>query len=93
MSTILALVQADKEGQIESKILKARQMEEIREARRAEQASKDEARRDALDAVKDTLRKTRKRKSVRGDDGDDDVRRAVVEGSQTKKSKRSVSFA
>ncbi len=36
MNTILAIVQAEKEGQIESKMIKARQMEEIREARRVE---------------------------------------------------------
>lgn len=34
--TILAIVNAEKEGQIESKMMKARQMEEIREARRKE---------------------------------------------------------
>lgn len=34
--TILAIVNADKEGQIESKMMKSRQMEEIREARRKE---------------------------------------------------------
>jgi 60S ribosomal subunit assembly/export protein LOC1 len=33
----LAIVNADKEGQIESKMVKARHMEEIREARRKEQ--------------------------------------------------------
>lgn len=36
MMTILAIVNADKEGQIESKMMKSRQMEEIREARRRE---------------------------------------------------------
>lgn len=36
MATILAMVNAEKEGQIESKLMKARQMEEIREARRKE---------------------------------------------------------
>lgn len=36
MMTILAIVNAEKEGQIESKMMKARQMEEIREARRKE---------------------------------------------------------
>ena len=36
MATILAIVNADKEGQIESKMMKARQMEEIREAKRKE---------------------------------------------------------
>lgn len=34
--TILAIVNAGKEGQIESKMLKSRHLEEIREARRKE---------------------------------------------------------
>lgn len=34
--TILAMVNAEKEGQIESKMMKARQLEEIREARKKE---------------------------------------------------------
>lgn len=34
--TILAMVNAEQEGQIESKMMKARQMEEIREARKKE---------------------------------------------------------
>lgn len=34
--TILAMVNADKEGQIESKMIKARNLEEIREARKKE---------------------------------------------------------
>ena len=36
MMTILAMVNAEKEGQIESKMMKARQLEEIREARTKE---------------------------------------------------------
>lgn len=41
--TILAMVNAEKEGQIESRMIKARHMEEIREARRAEaEARKDQ---------------------------------------------------
>ncbi|KAL9030076.1 MAG: hypothetical protein Q9196_001767 [Gyalolechia fulgens] len=36
MMTILAIVNANKEGQIESKMMKSRQLEEIREARRKE---------------------------------------------------------
>lgn len=42
--TILAIVNADKEGQIESKMMKARQMEEIREARRKEAEARQEQR-------------------------------------------------
>ena len=40
--TILAIVNASKEGQIESKMMKSRQMEEIREARRKEMESRQE---------------------------------------------------
>src|SRR5690348_11811883 len=44
MMTILAIVNAEKEGQIESKVAKERQMEEIREARRKEAEKKEEKR-------------------------------------------------
>ena len=59
--TILAMVNAEKEGQIESKMIKARQMEEIREARRKEQERKEAARKEKLEEVKDGLRKKRKK--------------------------------
>jgi 60S ribosomal subunit assembly/export protein LOC1 len=42
MMTILAMVNAEKEGQIESKMIKARQMEEIREAKRKEADARQE---------------------------------------------------
>lgn len=42
--TILAMVNADKEGQIESKMMKARHMEEIREARKKEADARQEER-------------------------------------------------
>lgn len=42
--TILAIVNADKEGQIESKMMKSRQMEEIREARKKEAEARQEHR-------------------------------------------------
>lgn len=61
MQTILALVHAEKEGQIESKMMKARQMEEIREARLREAEAKEEARKGKLEGKKDELRKKRKR--------------------------------
>ena len=41
MMAILAMVQAEKEGNIESKMLRARHMEEIREARKAEAEKKE----------------------------------------------------
>lgn len=42
MMTILKIVEADKKGQIESKILRERQLEEVREARRKEQEGRYE---------------------------------------------------
>ena len=42
MMTIFAIVNADKEGQIESKMMKSRHMEEIREARRKEAEARQE---------------------------------------------------
>ena len=48
MMTILAMVNADKEGQIESKMMKARQMEEIRQARQREMEAKAEEKKDVL---------------------------------------------
>ena len=46
--TILAIVNANKEGQIESKMMKSRQMEEIREARRKEAEARQEQRKSKL---------------------------------------------
>lgn len=46
--TILAIVNANKEGQIESKMMKSRQMEEIREARRKEAEARQELRKSKL---------------------------------------------
>ena len=46
--TILAIVNASKEGQIESKMLKSRHMEEIREARRKETEARQEQKKSKL---------------------------------------------
>ncbi|KAJ9641974.1 60S ribosomal subunit assembly/export protein [Coniosporium apollinis] len=62
MMTILAMVNADKEGQIESKMMKARQMEEIREARRKEAEARQHDKRSKLEETKDSLRKRHRRK-------------------------------
>lgn len=100
MATILAMAQAAKDGQIESKMMKARQLEEIREARRVEAEKKDEARKAKLDETKDSMRKKRRRGGAKGDgDGDrvdkSDVKEAAREGTKAMrpKKKKSVSFA
>lgn len=98
MTTILAMVQAEKEGQIESKMMKARHMEAIREARRAEAETKEEERQSKLDETKDSLRKKRKRPNKVDDDAADEkaMRRVELEGTKAtkaKKKRKSVSFA
>ncbi|KAK4937181.1 60S ribosomal subunit assembly/export protein, partial [Elasticomyces elasticus] len=56
MMTILALVNAEKEGQIESKIQKQRQLEEIRQARVKEQEKRDEKKSSKLEKVKGEIK-------------------------------------
>ncbi|KAI2473891.1 hypothetical protein F4781DRAFT_379254 [Annulohypoxylon bovei var. microspora] len=95
MNTILAMVQADKEGEIESKMIKARQMEEIRESRRVEAEKKEEEKQTKLDQTKESLRKKRKRTAQSHDDGDDEViKDATLSGTKAAKPrKKRVSFA
>jgi 60S ribosomal subunit assembly/export protein LOC1 len=92
--TILAMVNADKEGQIESKMMKARQMEEIREARKAEAEKKQEIRKSKLDETKEGLRKKRKRPNA-GEDDKENTKTEAAAGTRPLKVKkrRSVSFA
>ncbi|EPE02953.1 60s ribosomal subunit assembly export protein loc1 [Ophiostoma piceae UAMH 11346] len=93
MTTILAMVQAEKDGQIESKIMKARQMEEIRQARAAEAEKKDEERKSKMEDKKASLRKKRKRTDKPGPDTDN-VNGFSAEGTKAAKPKKKrVSFA
>ena len=91
MSTILAIVQAEKDGQIESKMIKARQMEEIREARKAESEKKESEKKSKLEETKDSLRKKRKRKMDNPED--ESIKSLTVGGSRAGKSKKKVAFA
>lgn len=90
MNTIMAMVQAEQNGQIESKMIKARQMEQIREARKVEAEKREQERREKIEDKKDSLRKKRKRKSAGDGDLDESVKQVAVIG--TKPRKR-VSFA
>ncbi|KAI4145598.1 MAG: hypothetical protein L6R39_003762 [Caloplaca ligustica] len=63
MMTILAIVNANKEGQIESKMMKSRQLEEIREARRKEAEARQQLRSSKLEETKDALRQKKRRKA------------------------------
>lgn len=100
--TILAMVNADKDGQIESKMMKARQMEEIREARKAEADARQEMRKSKLEDTKEGMRKKRKRSTgAVGEDGGGE-REEAVKGTKPLKhtsafksglKRKSVSFA
>lgn len=87
----MALVQAEKNGEIESKMIKARQMEEIREARKVEAEKKYEERKSRLEDTKDSLRKKRKRNSAGDEEGS--AKSLALSGSKATKSKKKVAFA
>ena len=92
--TILAMVNADKEGLIESKMMKARQMEEIREARKLETEKKQEIRKSKLDEAKEGLRKKRRRPTAGEADNKENTTRDPAAGTiPLKLKKKSVSFA
>jgi len=94
MMTILAMVNADKEGQIESKMMKARQMEEIREARKAEAEKRMEIRKSKLDEAKDSIRKKRKRAGTAGREEGESISKEAAAGTRPLKlKKKRVSFA
>lgn len=95
--TILAMVNADKEGQVESKMMRARQLEEIREARKAEAEKRVAVRKGRLDEAKDLMRKKRKRKGAVGAGGGEDgegISQAAAAGTRPLKvKKKRVRFA
>ncbi|KAL2136799.1 hypothetical protein VTI74DRAFT_1451 [Chaetomium olivicolor] len=96
MNTILALVQAEKEGQIESKMMRARQMEEIREARRIEAEKKEAERKAKLEDTKESLRRRRKRNANKkgGEEEETSVKELASAGTKAAKAKKKrVSFA
>ncbi|KAL2828265.1 hypothetical protein BDW59DRAFT_52168 [Aspergillus cavernicola] len=90
MMTIFAMVNAEKEGQIESKIMKARQLEEIREARRKEAEARQTERKSKLENVKDSIRQTKK-----GKNGAPQGKKSEPDSSKSKSSgkRKSVAFA
>jgi 60S ribosomal subunit assembly/export protein LOC1 len=95
MMTILAMVNAEKEGQIESKMMKARQLEEIREAKKAEAEARMKEKKTKLDAVKDSIRNKKKNKGGKDWAAESSSPSSKsANGSKSAKGKRkSVSFA
>lgn len=93
MMTILAMVNAEKEGQIESKMMKARQLEEIRDAKRKEVEARQAEKKSKLEAAKETIRQKKKRKSG-GDTAEEASTTATDTLAKSSKGKRkSVAFA
>lgn len=56
MNTILAIVMAEKEGNIESKMMRARQLEEVREARKLEAEKRAESKKAGLEEKKKEIK-------------------------------------
>jgi 60S ribosomal subunit assembly/export protein LOC1 len=61
MKMIMAMVMAEKEGDVESKMMRARQLEEVREARKAEMEKRAESRKAGLDSRKEEIRASKKK--------------------------------
>lgn len=87
---IMSVVNAEKEGHLESKIAKARQLEEIREAKRKEAEARKSDKDLAFEERKKDLKKKRKRPSepsAKSDEGD-----KIKEKDRKFKAKKRVSF-
>jgi 60S ribosomal subunit assembly/export protein LOC1 len=72
MMAIMSVVNAEKEGRLESKIMRARQLEEIREAKRVEAEGRKSEKDKLFEERKEGLKKHRKRKSAPAKDGEDE---------------------
>ena len=91
MATILAIVNAEKEGQIESKMMKARQMEEIREARRREAEAKQARKKEKLEETKKSLKKNKSSKQLEASTVTN--ANGLLSHATTKRPRKTVSFA
>lgn len=92
MMTILAMVNADKDGQIESKMIKARQLEQIREARRVEMEKRKEAKKEKLEDVKNGLKKKKSSGKIDKAAEGQAKQQRLSEDKLLKKTKKRVSF-
>ncbi|CAN9356729.1 unnamed protein product [Alternaria alternata] len=95
MMAIMSVVNAEKEGHLESKIAKARQLEEIREAKRKEAESRKSDKDLAFEERKQDLKKKRKRHSepsAGGGKGDEREGDKIKEKDRKFKVRKRVSF-
>jgi len=89
---IMSVVNAEKEGHLESKIAKARQLEEIREAKRKEAEARKSDKDQAFEERKQDLKKKRKRHSEPGAGGNKDEGDKIKEKDRKFKQRKRVSF-
>lgn len=90
MNAIMAMVMAEKEGNIESKMMRARQMEEVREAKRLEAEKRAMSKKESLEGRKEDIKKSSGKKRRRSE-GDGEERKEPAPGT-TKLKKKRVSF-
>lgn len=91
MNAILAMVMAEKEGNIESKMMRQRQLEEVREAKLAEAEKRTSGKQKGLEERKDELKK-KGRKHARKTDDVQAVADKVTAAPKNGKPKKRVSF-
>jgi 60S ribosomal subunit assembly/export protein LOC1 len=91
MNAILAMVMAEKEGNIESKMMKARQLAEVRESRRLEAEKRVEGKKEGLEERKREIKEGKGKKKRRVSNGDAATNDRSEE-KPAKKSKKRVSF-
>ncbi|CAK1361560.1 60S ribosomal subunit assembly/export protein loc1 [Cercospora beticola] len=98
MNTILAMVMAEKEGNLESKMMKARQLEEVREARRIEAEKRVAGKKSEMEERKANIKtegkKSKRRRSAGDVDGDAPTKssRSGDDGTKKVKLRKRVSF-
>ncbi|KAL1602505.1 60S ribosomal subunit assembly/export protein [Paraconiothyrium brasiliense] len=90
MMAIMSMVNAEKDKDVESKIMRARQLEEVREAKRKEMEARAEEKASKFEETKKGLKKKRKSRHsdpARIDDVDDETPKKAAKGK-----KKRVSF-
>ena len=88
MKAIMAMVMAEKEGNIESKLIKARHLEELREARKAEAEKRAASKKEGLEERKQDIKGGKKRRQTTDGAATPDAAPEKV----AKKTKKRVSF-